>query len=864
MFNELKMRQLQKRANAFVKSLDGKSDKEVEQAYLDNKEFTNNEIVLSFLFFKYPSLIRILPLDFQKSRINSNLSMFRSGSIEARKSLVSDWIRDNKFFMNATSIGMDDCEYNSYLKLYFNQKDDIVKLFMDDLRRVVSILYSEDARETEKLISMESSKFTSKQWEFIIKAEPSLIKYAPQDVQNMYSLDEKYIKYINGEAKQKYIDEQVKKIREDNTLLNDASIDVKCEYINRYPFMINYISSSSLIELLKYDITFIRYININLFKRDEDKSIEIIYEILTGIENKSINDIIDIMVDKCVFNAHGKLYRYDPKSNDITYQYTKRLISILENLDINQMISLINIDVNYVLPYIVPVYNDNTDIRDKEKTIVDCDFRCLNLFKAYYGEDIYNKYYKVINKIYNDYLVNINSYDFSNDYNSLFDLFKLLFNKNIIMNNSFDKVSLYIGMSIFYKDKDNDKTIKNKNKLLNELLSNAYNKTINTSKSLYDIFSLEIFDNRLSFIPFNLLSDFNSYNFTNFSTLLFIVKNERTLRLFKYYLDIVFSIYGENKESLYKSIESFTYYKDILNDIIDSELNDEESDGLIDLLSSFGNFNNITKREELSSYDIVLIKKFVSELSMLKDSDESIYCNLLCNYLFNKPYDSQGNHGYLETLTIKQLINTFDVSEIENFEVDGSKVFSSDEVSFYSLLCIMFKNISIDIVFLYVNNLMNDKFKRNVMFCINFFNKIKKYMRDIINYNIVGINDIIELYKDSPDIVKYENKDGVDVYTVVGQDFKVLCSVNDDGVNYKFINVSNMSLNSYMYSKLGNLYSVRLVDSKDGISIKVNKDNKDKLGMKADAIVVVGKLTDDLINIARNNGLKVIYVEGRW
>ena len=215
-------------------------------------------------------------------------------------------------------------------------------------------------------------------------------------------------------------------------------------------------------------------------------------------------------------------------------------------------------------------------------------------------------------------------------------------------------------------------------------------------------------------------------------------------------------------------------------------------------------------------------------------------------------------------MTIKQLINTFDVSEIENFEVDGSKVFSSDEVSFYSLLCVMFKNISIDIVFLYVNNLMNDKFKRNVMFCINFFNKIKKYMRDIINYNIVGINDIIELYKDSPDIVKYENKDGVDVYTVVGQDFKVLCSVNDDGVNYKFINVSNMSLNSYMYSKLGNLYSVRLVDSKDGISIKANKDNKDKLGMKADAIVVVGKLTDDLINIARNNGLKVIYVEGRW
>ena len=44
MFNELKMRQLQKRANAFVNSLEGKSDKEVEQAYLDNKEFINGLI----------------------------------------------------------------------------------------------------------------------------------------------------------------------------------------------------------------------------------------------------------------------------------------------------------------------------------------------------------------------------------------------------------------------------------------------------------------------------------------------------------------------------------------------------------------------------------------------------------------------------------------------------------------------------------------------------------------------------------------------------------------------------------------------------------------------------------------------------
>lgn len=249
---------------------------------------------------------------------------------------------------------------------------------------------------------------------------------------------------------------------------------------------------------------------------------------------------------------------------------------------------------------------------------------------------------------------------------------------------------------------------------------------------------------------------------------------------------------------------------------------------------------------------------------MLKDTDTSIYSNLLSNYLFGKAYDIQGNHGYLEISTIKQLINIFDIESLENFEIDGSKVFNKEEIDFYTLLIVMFKNISLDIVFEYVNNLMNDNYKRNIMFSINFFNKIKKYKRNIINDNIVTINDIIELYNESPDVVKYENKNDVDIYTVVGQDFKVLCSANDDGINYRYVNVSSLGLNSYGYGKLVNDYSVRFSEDKDGYIIKVNKDNKEKINMKAESIIVVGKLTDDLINIAKTNNLKIIYVEGRW
>jgi ABC-2 type transport system permease protein len=108
LFKQFQSRQMARKANNFIKGLKGKSEKEAEKAYFDNKEFENNEIVLSYLFFNYPSLIRIMPVEFQKSRINSNLKMFRQGSEEAKKELVSSWISSNKFFMNAGNIGLND------------------------------------------------------------------------------------------------------------------------------------------------------------------------------------------------------------------------------------------------------------------------------------------------------------------------------------------------------------------------------------------------------------------------------------------------------------------------------------------------------------------------------------------------------------------------------------------------------------------------------------------------------------------------------------------------------------------------------------------------------------------------------------
>ena len=191
LFKEMKSRQIQKKANDFIKSLGNKSEKDIEQAYLNTKEFENNEIVLSYLFFHHPSLIRILPIDFQKSRLNSNLSMFRYGSVEARKALVSDWLSGNKFFMNSNVLDLDPEEYTSYLKLYFNQPDDVAKLYMEDLKEVITVLSNSDLKATEALIDKIKDKLTDRQWEFVIVVNPIFIKYASQSIQNKYDENEK-------------------------------------------------------------------------------------------------------------------------------------------------------------------------------------------------------------------------------------------------------------------------------------------------------------------------------------------------------------------------------------------------------------------------------------------------------------------------------------------------------------------------------------------------------------------------------------------------------------------------------------------------------------------------------------------------
>ena len=104
-------------------------------------------------------------------------------------------------------------------------------------------------------------------------------------------------------------------------------------------------------------------------------------------------------------------------------------------------------------------------------------------------------------------------------------------------------------------------------------------------------------------------------------------------------------------------------------------------------------------------------------------------------------------------------------------------------------------------------------------------------------------------------------KDGVDIYTIVGQDFKVLISENDDGIHYRCEDASKVDKNSYAYDRLVDNGSVRFSTEDNKTMIKLSKDDVNDIKNKVSYIIVVGKLNDELFNIAKKNNLTIVEIK---
>ncbi len=370
-----------------------------------------------------------------------------------------------------------------------------------------------------------------------------------------------------------------------------------------------------------------------------------------------------------------------------------------------------------------------------------------------------------------------------------------------------------------------------------------------------------MFDSRLSFLSKELLEDFSNYNFVNMSSLLLIVKNDNIRNLFIKYYNILKDVYGENKELLFRSVENFYDYYDLLKDVENQELTNKEQSNFVDVIVSLNNTCNIKKKSDLNDYDITLLKKLIKDLSSTQN--EEIYRNLICNYLYNKGYDERGNNSWLEVITIKQLLDLFDADVLEDLKINGNSVFNENEIEFFRMIKLLLGNNNRELLLDYIDKIISKRASRNIVPIVIALNKVKKYRVELINSQIISIDEVEELYLTNPVDVKKTNRKGVDIYTISNQDFKVLCSENDDGIHYEYVDASALTKNSYAYRKLVNNGSIRLTTINNSTVVKMNKDSITRKEMYPNFILVVGELTDELVNIAAENELKiVIYSEG--
>ena len=251
----------------------------------------------------------------------------------------------------------------------------------------------------------------------------------------------------------------------------------------------------------------------------------------------------------------------------------------------------------------------------------------------------------------------------------------------------------------------------------------------------------------------------------------------------------------------------------------------------------------------------------VGEISAVKD--ENVHRNLLCTYLFNRGFNKSGNVGFLESDCIKEIIDIYDENLLGDFTVDGNKVFSEEEVNLFKMIKLMFDVVDTDLWLTYLNDFISNKVERNIISVIDFFNKLKKYRVELINNQIVTLDEIELLCENNPSIARKTQESGVDIYTVIGQDFKVLYSINNDGTYYYCGDVSSLSKNCYGYNKLINTGSARFTTIDDKTTIKINKDNFYREKTYADFIIIPSNLNDDIIRIAKNHKLKIVVIRER-
>ena len=456
---------------------------------------------------------------------------------------------------------------------------------------------------------------------------------------------------------------------------------------------------------------------------------------------------------------------------------------IIRNLNMTQIKELINLDVNYILPYLG---TDDSSERSNMWELTDegknnSKTKCKELLNEIYGEELAKQLEECIEKIYSlDMREQTNAaYEYRKDVMQLrlnseknyTNYFKILFNKNIIQNNSVDEIKAYFSQINLYEKPTEEfyKLIKNAyGEKAYEIVKSRPGLNVHTINSFED-FDKQILDNFGEPFVHNLLN----YNIRDHQELMGIIKDKRKLENFKTYYEVLSKVQGNNVETMQRAISEYNYFDKLLQNIKDVELTEKQYENLIPVLCSSDNQFNINTLEELQNYEEIsseTIKQRIKNANGDKKKIKEIISGDILG--FRKQRNEVRDYGYMLS----------EVTALYNISLEKEEYrtwYTQDEIRMLDCLEFIEKENNPEILSELALNLIKEKGMQNPIIMHKAVEKILNHQTELFNSSLLTIEKMEELCKQeegkkNPKITREILKNGLTRYVLKGIDFKFM------------------------------------------------------------------------------------------
>ena len=640
----------------------------------------------------------------------------------------------------------------------------------------------------------------------IFSRNPEILKYANIEIQLKYIIQNpKAIEFLSSEAVDRFVEA-------DRKNLLKLTIKQQIEMVARHPEIYKDVSYEAqkniygelktpeaiqaVISLLKHDIKNAKFLKF-LEKEEGKYDIEKLYALFQGVEELEDESFKEMFLHSKIMSAIGKLSSARYVFHGITGGeempgldgYNDHQIRIIQSLPVEKIAQLIEIDNNYVLPYLAgrDLYNHGEVFRltqDEKKQSQD---RCEALFLHMFGEEKLKEFQECISVIYQMQTDKIklenNLYysgsgritdktEFKQRGEIPLEEFKLLFNEHVLANNTPDQIQEYLQE----KSKGNDD-----GELFRQIIERSYGEKAKIilearqNLNVHSINSIEIFDERiLDGFGESFVHDCISYNLRDFSEFLEVIKNPDRAENFKIYYEILIAIYGKNVETMQKAISEYYYVEELLIKAKDVELTDKQYENLVSVICSIRNPLNIHTLKELQNYDEIANASLREQIdAYIKNggTDVGAVRAMVAENLFGMRYqDDRTATTYGFSVEYMNQMYSLQDEEKEN------GIYAEDERKMLQVLDFLHKELNMSKVIQFANNLMEERGIRNPRALQSAMRKTRENQNEILNKSLSSVEKLNQLCEDKDGLngVRKEEIDGVTVYHLEGAPFTFL------------------------------------------------------------------------------------------